>query len=72
LNNIVDVHDFRLSEKRSASMEESADRINWTRGFDGVAICWFGYAVLFPHSAFWGLTVLGVGSLLVGAALGRD
>jgi hypothetical protein len=49
-----------------------AEGIDWVGGFDGVLLCWIGSALVFPYSAFFGLTAMGIGSLMVGAAFGRD
>ncbi|HTB21276.1 MAG TPA: hypothetical protein VK914_01070 [bacterium] len=53
-------------------MDRRVQQIDWTKGLDGAFLCWFGYSVLYPSSAFLGLALLGVGSLLVGIAFGRE
>jgi hypothetical protein len=46
--------------------------IFWKHGVDGLLLCAFGGMFLFRYSAFFGLAAIGVGSLLVGIAFGRD
>jgi hypothetical protein len=53
-------------------MNGFGDRIDWMKGLDGAILCWLGYVLLFPHSAALGLAAMGVGSLLIGLALGRE
>lgn len=50
----------------------AADRIHWAQGIDGAFLCWFACEVLYSFSPFVGLSVLGVGVLMVGAAFGRE
>ena len=51
---------------------QPAQGIRWEMGIEGLAFCWLACAFLFPISPFFGLSLLGVGTLMVGIAFGRD
>jgi hypothetical protein len=46
--------------------------IAWALGLDGLILCVLAVDIVFPWSSFFGLALLGVGSLMAGSAFGKE
>lgn len=72
INNTLKETEARNKTSPVTSDRANPERIHWEQGIEGLALCWIGYSLLFPLSPFFGLSLLGIGVLMVGLAFGRD